>query len=478
MKARDIFGRSKELEQLAAYYRKKKPTFLAVYGRRRIGKSYLIEHFVKDKTYYKFVGLPPAQHMTDRDQKAAFRHALQSYGLPETHSDDWMDLFKLLALKVEGKQAIIFFDEISWMAKGDPTFLPKLKTVWDEYFKPHSQVMLIVCGSVSSWIEINMLSHTGFVGRIDHVMALRPLPINACNAFWGERTIAPYDKLKTLCVTGGVPLYLDAIDPSQPFEKNLQALCLTSGSLLLREFDVIFHDLFDKRAEIYKHIVLSLVHGPLEAKAISSKLNWSQSGVLTEYLHDLETAGFISRDFVWHFKTGKEGKNSRYRLSDNYVRFYLRCLEKHKTMIERHSQEKLPATMLTNLSGILGLQFENLILANREMILNALGLTISDVVYDNPYYQRHNATHPGCQIDYLIQTKFNTLFVCEIKFSQNSVQASVIQAVKEKITRLKVPVGFSCFPVLIHANGVDDSVINADYFAEIIDVAAHIDKAH
>lgn len=468
MKKIEIYGRVPELALLNTYYDRLSSCFIAIYGRRRIGKSYLVNYFAKNKEFYKFVGLAPDGQMNAKDQKEAFRQSLASYGIPCAGVDDWLDLFKLLALKMEGKKAIIFFDEISWMAHGDPTFLPKLKTAWDEYFKLQSQVQFIICGSVSSWIEKNVLSSTAFVGRVDHVIALKPLELSACGKFWSTNNVSAYEKFKVLSITGGVPLYLQSFEMNKSFEQNIERLCLTSGGLLLREFDVIFHDLFDRRASVYQEIVYVLAKGPLDAKSISQALKWSQSGVVTDYLHDLETAGFISRDYTWHFKSGDVGKNSRFRLSDNYLRFYLRCLQKHKAKIEQRSIAAPSVGEIGNFDSILGLQFENLVLANRDLILQALGISSQDVVFENPYYQKKGKTQEGCQIDYLIQTRFNGLFVCEIKFSKSEVNYKVVDEVQRKIDVLKKPKNFSCFPVLIHIGGVDERVFEAEYFTKVI----------
>jgi uncharacterized protein len=127
---------------------------------------------------------------------------------------------------------------------------------------------------------------------------------------------------------------------------------------------------------------------------------------------------------------------------------------------------------VSNLPGfdtVMGLQFENLVLNNRRLIIESLHVSPQDVVMDNPFYQRRTTRAPGCQIDYLIQTKFNSMFVCEIKFSRQELSVNVIREMKEKLIRLKLPRGFSCWPVLIHSSGVSNAVRESEYFTEIID---------
>ena len=118
---------------------------------------------------------------------------------------------------------------------------------------------------------------------------------------------------------------------------------------------------------------------------------------------------------------------------------------------------------------VLGLQFENLVLNNRQAIQESLGVKRGDIISDNPFFQRKTTKQPGCQIDYLIQTQFNTLYVCEIKFSKNRIGCDIIEEMQNKIDRLKRPKGFSCRPILIHVNGVTDDLFDENYFAKIID---------
>ena len=117
----------------------------------------------------------------------------------------------------------------------------------------------------------------------------------------------------------------------------------------------------------------------------------------------------------------------------------------------------------------MGIQFENLVLNNFHRLYELLGIDPREVIYDNPYFQRSTKTHPGCQVDYLIQTRFNTLYVCEIKFSKEPVGVKVIKEMQQKIDRIEMPKNFSIRPVLIHVNGVTDNLVESDFFANLID---------
>lgn len=120
----------------------------------------------------------------------------------------------------------------------------------------------------------------------------------------------------------------------------------------------------------------------------------------------------------------------------------------------------------------MGLQFENIVLNNRRAIWDKLHIYPEEIISDNPFFQRKTTTYPGCQIDYLIHTKFNNLYVCEIKFSKNQIGGSVISEVHHKINSLYKPRGFSCIPVLIHVNGVQNSVRESGEFKHIIDFSS------
>ena len=146
----------------------------------------------------------------------------------------------------------------------------------------------------------------------------------------------------------------------------------------------------------------------------------------------------------------------------------LKFVEPNLERILRGDYENIHLGSFPGYSTTLGHQFENLVIRNRRKLFNILGLNINEILSDNPYFQHKTARQKGCQIDYLIQTRLNILFVIEIKFSKNTIGHSVIDEVKAKIKRLSKPKNFSCVPVLIHVNGVSDSVSDANYFHKVI----------
>jgi AAA+ ATPase superfamily predicted ATPase len=220
-------GRDEELQLLKQFLKKKSASFIVVRGRRRIGKSRLIEEFAKDLVSYSFAGLAPYDQTTKESQLNEFSQqlALQTHS-PVVNFNDWTTAFYYLGQHVRTGRCVIVFDEISWMGSEDHDFLGKLKNAWDLIFKKNDKLILFVCGSASSWIEENILSTTGFHGRISLALTLKELPLKNCNEFWGkyQQHISAYEKLKLLSVTGGVPKYLEEIDPTQSAEENSRRL--------------------------------------------------------------------------------------------------------------------------------------------------------------------------------------------------------------------------------------------------------------
>lgn len=466
-----FIGREVEMARLKGLLSKNSASLIVVRGRRRIGKSRLLAEFGKEMKSFFFSGIPPMRKTTAQVQREEFANQLEREGLPGVKSDDWGNMFWHFSKHTKKGRTLIVFDEISWMGGKDPDFLGKLKNAWDMYFSKNPNLILVLCGSISSWIEENILSNTGFVGRITLDLVLKELPLNACNAFWHpkEERISPYEKFKLLSITGGVPLYLEQIRPNLPAEQNIQDLCFTNGGLLVREFDEIFSDLFSRRSRSYKEIVTCLADGSKEVVDICKKLNKSLGGIRNKYLEDLVKAGFVQRDFTWRLEDGKEGSLSRYRLSDNYLRFYLKYIAPNRSKIEKETFSPPLLTRLPGWESIMGLQFENLVVHNRKTLWKMIGISPEEVVMDGPFFQTNTKRQVGCQIDYMIQTRFHSLYLCEIKFSKNLIGNKIIKELEEKRKRLKIPRYCSIRPVLIHVNGVEESVLDADYFDKVID---------
>ena len=472
MKKEIFVGREEELQELETLLKKKSASFVVVKGRRKIGKSRLLDEFCKNKKTYKFIGLATQPKTTKQDQLNEFARQLSTAtGLSEIRADDWSKLFTLLGREAKTGRLIIIFDEISWMGSEDNDFLGKLKNAWDNDFKKNPNLIMIVCGSVSTWIDENILNSKAFYGRISWTISLKPLPLKDCNRLLEAQGFKGsfYEKFKLLSVTGGIPWYIEQMQGTLNADDNIRRQCFTEGGALVDEFEMIFHDIFGKKDSIYKELVKALANGSAEYKDISKKTGYKSSGRLSEYLLALEKAGFISRDFSWSIKSGNKTRICQYRLSDNYLRFYLKYIAPKLKQIQKGSYKNVPLSSFSEWETIMGIQFENLVLNNKKKILEHLSIRSEDIVADNPYLQRKTADRQRCQIDYLIQTKHKNLFICEVKFSKNPINTSVIEEVKKKIKDFHLPRSSAALPVLIHINGVSEKVTGSDYFYKIID---------
>lgn len=466
-------GREKELKILEPLLRKHTSSLIVFKGRRRVGKSRLAQEFAKNHRFLKFSGLAPTEGTTPEMQRQEFMKQLTyQTGLPKIHFDDWTDALSLLASQVKTGRVTVLLDEISWMAQGAPDFLPKLKNAWDLYFKENPELILILCGSISSWIDKNILQSTGFVGRISLVLSLEPLTLRDSSIF--IKKIAPNlskaEQFQILSITGGIPRYLEEILPQTPAAETIHRLCFTPEGLLFQEFNAIFSDLFSRRSPTYQRILMALIDGKKEFHSVCESLELAKSGSISEYLDDLIQAGFIKKDPPWDIPSQRKGRFAHYRISDNYTRFYLKFILPNQDKIQSGLFTNQSFSALPNWAGIMALQFENLVLQNRDLIWKAAGISPNDIAIENPFFQKSNSLKKGCQIDYLIQTQYNTLFPCEIKFSQNTpIGLSVITEMKEKLENLSLPKSFSYWPVLIHASEISPQVSAANYFSKIID---------
>ena len=316
---------------------------------------------------------------------------------------------------------IILFDEISWMGAKDPTFIPKLKVWWD---KQTIHMLLIFCGSVSTWIEENILKSTAFFGRINLTLTLESLSISESAEFLRKigMKLSVYDIYKCLSIVGGVPWYLEQFNPEITADENIKQLAFEKSCLFVLEFDRIFHDLFNGKGANYKKILDSLKDGAKTLSEIRNSMKFPHSGTLSQMMEHLIVAGFVSKQALWSFKTAKPLKQSLYRIADPYMRFYLKMIEPNLAKISVGGFTDVNLQSLPGFETHLGLQLEYLLLQNRQCLLRAIGIRGADIVSDGPYRQTKTSTQKGCQIDYLLQTVTKNLFICEFKFKRRDWQ--------------------------------------------------------
>jgi hypothetical protein len=468
-----FLGREGELNRLSRLKRLKKASLVVIKGRRRVGKSTLVQEFAKGKRFISLSGLPPSPGMGAQRQREEFAGQVCSQlKLPRVDFSTWSDAFRFLGMHIRDQELIVLFDEISWMGGLDPGFLGSLKTWWDQEGCAMQGLVLILCGSISTWIEKNILHSTGFVGRITLVLHVQPLSLPESVLFLRKKGFlgSTYEMLKILSVTGGIPWYLDLIDPKESADQNIYELCFEPASQLINEFQTIFHDLFERKGESYRKILQTLIEGMKTQSQIREMLQKEEGGTLSEQLKNLVAAGFVSEHYQWSLKKGTLGKQKLYRLSDCFLRFQLKYVEPYRDLIAQGSYKKAATGKLPGWDAIMGFQLESLLLMNREFVFQSLGLDPSIVVRDNPYIQVATGRRRGCQIDYLIQTKMNSLILCEFKFSKNELSSSVLGALKEKADALSAPRGFGKAIALFHIGGVSAKVEESPLLYRIVDL--------
>jgi AAA+ ATPase superfamily predicted ATPase len=462
-----FIGRDQEQAEFRELLAKKNGSLVTCHGRRRIGKSRFIQECAKQaNAFFEFSGLPPRPGLTKKEQLTAFAEQLSKQSkAPRLVLDDWATAFQLLASQLPSKgSVVVLFDEISWMGMGEPDFAGYLKNAWDGLFSRRDRTVVVLCGSVSSWIEENILNNTGFVGRCSWQFHLGPLALSECRQFWGRSAarISTTEKLRFLSVTGGVPRYLEELDTKKTAEQNIARLCFHPSGMLFNEFDSIFSDIFHRRAPTYREIVRALVDGSKGVDEISQKVGRERGGSLSQALLELVSAGFLAKDVSPRLSGGlansqsSQSRQLRYRLSDNYLRFYLKYVEPHRDQIIKGRFKSTALEQLDQWDTILGLQFENLVMENLGAIFKQLRIPHNTVLYAGPYRQTKTQRQQGCQIDLLIQTK-RSIYLCEIKFKRE-VSSSVIQEVDRKVAALKLPKNQSIRTVLIYDGQLAPSI--------------------
>jgi hypothetical protein len=463
-------GRETERTEFQQLFRKKIASLVVCEGRRRIGKSTFVRECARDADHFlSFEGLPPRPNIGRKEQLDIFAQRLADQTkAPKVALESWPQAFQLLASLLPATGwTVLLLDEISWMAMGEPDFAGHLKVAWDNLFSRRARLVLVLCGSVTSWIQDNILNQTGFVGRCSWQFRLPPLSLPSCNLFWRGKEISAPEKLKVLSVTGGVPRYLEEVDLAQSAEQNIKRLCFHPGGLLFREFDQIFHDIFSRRADAYRKVATALAEGPKTVSEISTALGQERGGTLGAVAEDLVAAGFVSRDASFDPVTGRTYPYGvRYRLSDNYLRFYLRCVAPVRAAVEKGLFKQTSLDSLPGWDSLMGLQFENLVLGNLATVFGKIGLANVPILNAGPYCRRPTHPQKGCQIDLLIRTR-QSLYVLEVKF-RRQIDKAILSEVRQKVERLKVPRSLSVRTGLIFQGELHPEIEPSDYFDFLI----------
>ncbi len=469
-----FFGREDIIERLTSLFKKKTSSLVTCRGRRRIGKSTLIEKFAERSgaRFIKIEGIKPKTGLDNKKELENFAIKLAAQTKCDSSvPDNWLNAFLRLDAQIhdDGK-TVILLDEISWMAHYDPMFAGMLKSVWDDHFKKHPRLVLVLCGSVSSWIKDNIIDDGSFYGRRSLDLVVPELPVGECVKFWGKaaRRIDTREIVDVLSVTGGVPRYLEEIDPGISANENIRRLCFLAKSPLREDFDEMFSDVVTRQPQFTASVLRCLKGDARNVSEIARQLGMERGGRISDSLEQLEECGLIANDGGMNPLNGKRVREEQYRLNDNYSRFYLRYIEPVKNIIDRNA---FAFGSLDNLDGwesIMGLQFENLVLSNLGGIVGKLGMGNAQIVSAAPFRRMpsRDGTREGVQIDLLIQTR-RSLCVVEIK-RRREIGREIIEEVAGKVDRLPRRKGMSIRSALVY-DGHLAPIVEADgYFDAIV----------
>ena len=466
-----FIGREKELELLDALWGRDAGVLVTCRGRRRIGKSTLIEEFAARSAarFLSIEGLAPHKRMTDAVQRRRFCEKVAEYaGRSVEEAENWSLAFAQLdGLLAGGGRTVVLLDEISWMGGWNPDFPGYLKEAWDKRLRKHADLVFVLCGSVSAWIAENILDSTGFVGRNSLDIELKELPLRDAVRMWGPSAerLSTHEKLDLLSVVGGVPKYLEEVRPSLSADENVRRMCFLPDGILFRDFDETFNEVFGRKAKLRGRILRELVERPRSVAEIAEGDGMQTNGAYSKTLDDLCHAGYVARDDGLNPLTGKMVRKARFRVCDNYVRFYLRYIEPRRRAIERGLFEFASLEQLPGLQTFFGLQFENLVLNHVSDLFPFLGIDKSLVLSAFPYVQSATKRLRGCQIDLLIQTQ-RTLIVVEIK-RRREIGREIIDEVSEKVARLAHDKSLSIRTALVYDGRLSPGV-GADRFFDFI----------
>lgn len=427
-KKETIIGRKHEQEKLEKAFLSKRAEFIAVYGRRRVGKTFLIRSFFskKEAIFFQVSGIHKGSASIQLNEftkeiKAAFFPSQTRLDAPKS----WMEAFELLTEIIrryaDGKKVILFFDELPWMALRSSKLLQALEYYWNRFWVNMPNIKLIVCGSATSWILNNIIKNKG---GLHNRVTLR-LPIEAFNlaetkAFLNYENIS-YDSYQTLqlymCL-GGIPYYLTMLDPGFSAIQNINRVCFQKKGSLLDEFDLLFSSLFTN-ADLYKTIIkiIAAKREGISREEVERKIK-QKGGQLSKKLTELEEVGFISSFTPW----GREKRGLYYKIIDEYILFYLTWIVPGtKTKISQELTNKYweEISQTQAWKSWAGYAFESVCFKHIGGIRKALHIPDGAQSYSWKYLPKKAAKDQhGAQIDLVFDRNDGVINLCEIKYSK------------------------------------------------------------
>jgi len=441
-----------------------KAKLVIVYGRRRVGKSTLIrEALQKEKKKLFFEGIEGEDTAVQIDQFLS--DLSRQTGRVKLAARNWRESFQGLGETIGKGRWTVVFDEFPWMASGRSRLVADLKLYWDRWMT-NPQLTLFLCGSVAQFMVEYLVHSKAFHNRKTMELCLDPLSPRESGLFIPRRSL--FEKAQLYMTFGGIPKYLEQINPKISIEKNINQLCFTANGFFIQEFETLFKEQF-KAVHTYESMVAHLSQGPLSISVLSRKMKVLRGGGFQGQLSNLVRAQFVREYSPHNFEGKKKGRTKIYKLVDPFLLFYFRYIRPHRDLIRRNKTENLFKTLVgPSQHTYYGLAFERLCEDALDDILKEIHLPLAEIKAMAPYFQQGNKFKKGLQIDQLIMRRDHVWTLMEYKYSPKPMDREVIVAVQEKIQKLSAPKHISIEPVLISASGVTPSVKKEGFFSSIL----------
>ncbi len=462
-----MIGRNKEINILNKLYNSNEPQFVAVYGRRRIGKTYLINELFQDRITFKHSGLSPIEN-SDSSYKSPLKYQLKNFynslilcGMePKKCPTDWMEAFLMLELFLQkiddGKRQLIFIDELPWLDTPKSGFITAFESFWNNWACSRKNIMLIVCGSATSWMSDKLINnHGGLYNRITYEIKLEPFTLKECEQYFFNRNIkfSKYDIVQAYMICGGIPYYLSYFYGEYSLAQNIDNLFFKKNAPLNNEFNRLFNSIFSN-ADFMKSIIKAIGKKRIGCSRddIITALKTNSNSKMTDALNALISSDFI----IKYVPFGASKKKEYYKLVDPFCNFYLKFVENFNHIADDFY---LPNISNQNIVSWRGIAFENVCFNHIKQIKNSLG--ISGISTEESAWSKFKDETDGTQIDMLIKRKDNIINMCEIKFynSELIVDKKLDKQIRNRINLLEneMPKGYAIRSTLITTYGLSNN---------------------
>ena len=411
-----VIGREEEKRLLESVVANNKADLVAIYGRRRIGKTYLIRAYLQKEITFEYSGIHQVETTI---QLSAYCKALSlqlnnKIALPD--AADWFTAFELTATllkkKIQRKKAVVFLDEFPWMNTRKSNFLAAFEQFWNTWASKQTNLAIILCGSAASWMIQNVVRNKGGLhNRITQKIALQPFTLPEAEAFLKSRNIQlnRYQITQLYMAFGGVPHYLEQAAPGLSAAQIIDKACFTKTGFLYNEFTDLYQALFDNADRHFK-VIRALAAKPmgLTRNEIIKISKLQSGGTITTLLQELSASGFITP----YIPINKKSKDSIYKLTDEYSLFYLKFMETNRGG-NRGTWVRLSDT--PTWKSWSGFAFESICMKHIPALKTALGISglyTETAIWKSKGSSKKNAA----QIDLVINRRDNCMNLCEIKF--------------------------------------------------------------